>query len=170
MHPDLVMARFGRKRDGDRFVGFWLALVMEGRQYGLRANARQTRRIVDQFFAGNELQAAVEAVGQRAVNDQLRQAASVYYNSCLTDPQYANTMWRVNRLEPEKLREKMARDTVETLAMLAESGGLQGAASQLPALLTEGFLDTLAPQGAEELSRAIAKNPSALRAMEMGKE
>ncbi|RMB58158.1 hypothetical protein EAX62_13145 [Tessaracoccus antarcticus] len=167
LHPDLDAARYGAKHDGDRFVGFWLSLVMEGRQYRLRPNARQTRRIMDRFYAGKDVVKAFDTVGQDAVNEQLRLAASVYFTSCLTDPQYANTLWRMNRIEPEKLRDKMARDTVNTLAMLGGSGGLVGRAVRLPALLTDGLLDSLAPKGAEELARALEGNPAAMRAMEI---
>lgn len=170
LHPDLEVARFGPQHDGDRFVGFWLALVMEGRQHRLRSNVRQTRRILDRFFATQEVQAAMQSAGEDAVNDQLRQAAAVYFTSCLTDLQYSNTLWRMNRLEPEKLRDKMAGDAADVLAALAGSGGLKGGAVRLPSLLTDGLLDALAPDGAEELGKAIAKNPWAMRAMEIAEE
>lgn len=167
MHPDLKIARYGRKNDGDRFVGFWLALVMEGRQKRLRSADRKVCRILDRFWAGHDVQAALATAGVVAFNEQLQDAAAVYFTTCLTDPQYSNTLLRTNRIEPEKLRDKMARDAADTLAVLAESGGLSGHAVQLPALLTDGFLDALAPQGAQELGRAISRNPSAMRAMEM---
>lgn len=170
LHPDLEVARYGRKHDGDRFVGFWLALMVEGRQHRVRSNTRETRRTLDRFYAGREVEAAFESVGPGAIYEQLRQAAAVYFTSCLTDPQYSNTLWRTNRIEPEKLREKMAGDTAATLAALAGSGGLVGWAVQLPILLTDGFLDALAPLGAEELGMAIAKNPWAMRAMEIAGE
>ena len=167
LHPDLETARYGPKGDGDRFVGLWLALVMQGRQRGSISTARQTRRILDRFYAGREVRAAVASLGQPVVDDQLRQAAAVYFHSCLVDPQYSNTLWRMNRIEPTKLRVRMAGDTADTLAIMAASGGLTGAARRLPALLIDGFLDTLAPEGAEELSRAIARNELARRAMEL---
>lgn len=170
LDPHLELARYGRKHDGDRFVGFWLALVIEGKQYGLRSDARQTRRIMDRFFSGREVRAALEAVGVDALHEQLRDAATVYYNSCLTDPHYSSTLWRTNRIEPEKLRNKMARDTATTLALLADSNGLVGVARTLPVLLTDGLLRALAPHGAEELGRAVAQNPSAVRAMEVAGE
>ncbi len=166
-HPDMELARYGRKHDGDRFVGFWLALVIEGRQYGLRSDTRQTRRIVDRFFAGREVAAALETVGAETLYEQLREAASVYYVSCLTDPQYSSTLWRTNRIEPERLRIKMARDTANALALLADSGVLVGMARPLPTLLTDGLLKSLAPHGAEELGSAVAQIPSAVRAMEL---
>ena len=167
--PDAALerARYGKKHDGDRFVGFWLALVMEGRQYGVRPNFRQTRKVVEHFLMGRDMQAATASAGQEAVNDQLRDGARVYFASCLTDPQYSNTLWRTNRIEPVKLRSKMARDAANTLALLADSDVLVAVAAQLPTLLTEGFLGALAPAGAEELSAAVAANPSAVRAMEL---
>ncbi len=113
------------------------------------------------------MQAATASAGQEAVNEQLRDGAQVYFASCLTDPQYSNTLWRTNRIEPVKLRSKMARDTANTLALLADSGVLEGVARQLPSLLTEGFLGALAPAGAEELGAAVSANPSAVRAMEL---
>ncbi|MGO1384481.1 MAG: DUF6553 family protein [Arachnia sp.] len=166
LHPALALARYGKKHDGDRFVGFWLALVIEGRQYGLRADTRQTQRIVKRFFAGRDVVAAVGLIGADALHEQLRDAAEVYYDSCLSDPQYSSTLWRTNRLEPEKLRGKMARDTAKTLGLLGDSGALAGLARPLPTLLTDGLLGSLAPHGAEELARAVAQNPSAVRAME----
>ncbi len=170
LDPHLEVARYGKKHDGDRFVGFWLALVIEGRQYRLRPDIRQTRRVIERFFSGREIQAAVASAGEEAVNDQLRDAAAVYFDSCLTDPQYANTMWRMNRIEPEKLRDKMARDAANALALMADAGVLEGAARRLPALLTDGFLRAVAPHGADELGAAVAGNPSARRAMEAAGE
>ena len=167
LHPAVELARYGKKHDGDRFVGFWLALVIEGRQYGLRSDTRQTRRVIDRFFSGREVAAALEAVGVETLYEQLRDAARVYYDSCLVDPQYSSTLWRTNRIEPEKLRGKMARDTAHTLGLLADSGALVGLARPLPTLLTDGLMRSLAPYGAEELARAVAQNPSAVRAMEV---
>ena len=170
MHPVLELARYGKKHDGDRFVGFWLALVIEGRQYGLRSDTRQTRRIVERFFKGREVAAALQTAGLETLYEQLRDAARVYYASCLTDPHYSSTLWRTNRIEPERLRGKMAQDTAHTLALLADSGALTGVAQSLPALLTDGYLRSLAPHGAEELGRAVAQNPSAVRALEWAAE
>lgn len=167
LHPDMEIARYGKRHDGDRFVGFWLALVIEGRQYGLRSDTRQTRRIVDRFFKGREVVAALDAVGSDALYEQLRDAARVYYASCLTDPHYSSTLWRTNRIEPERLRQKMARDTANTLGLLSDSRVLVGLARPLPVLLTDGLLRSLAPHGAEELGRAVSQNPSAVHAMEL---
>lgn len=167
LDPALETARYGKLRDGDRFVGFWLALVMEAKQRRLRPTEREARRILERFWSGRDVRAALAAVGVKAFNDQLRDAAKVYFTTCLTDPQYTSTMWRMNRIEPDKLRKKMAVDTANTLALLAESGGLVGEAVQLPTLLTDGFLNALAPHGAEELGEAVARNPSAVRAMEI---
>lgn len=167
LDPALETARYGKLRGGDRFVGFWLTLVMEARQQRLRPGERQVRRVLDRFWSGRDVRAALAAVGGSALNDQLRDAARIYFTTCLTDPQYASTMWRTKRIEPEKLQKKMAHDTASTLALLADSGGLVGEAVQLPALLTEGFLNALAPHGAEELAEAVAENPSAVRAMEI---
>lgn len=166
LNPALEIARYGKKHDGDRFVGFWLALMIEGRQYGLRSDTRQTWRVVERFFKGREVSAAVQTAGRESLYEQLRDAAKVYYDSCLTDPQYSSTLWRNNRIEPEKLRGKMARDTAHTLGLLADSGALAGMAQRLPSLLTDGFLRSLAPHGTEELGRAVAQNPSAVRALE----
>ncbi len=167
LHPDLDVARYGAKHDGDRFVGFWLALLIQARHGGVQPAAVRTRRILDRFWSGRELRIALEAVGDAVVNDHLRDAAAVYFTSCLTDPQYSSTMWRMNRIEPEKLRDKMALEAANTLALLADSAALGGWAGRLPTLLTDGFLEALAPQGAKELAEAVARNPSAQRAMEL---
>ncbi len=169
LHPDLDRARYGKKHDGDRFVGFWLALVTHARQSG-RGDARQARRILDRFWAGGEVRQALESVGLLAVHEQLRDAAARYYSTCLTDPQYSSTLWRTNRIEPEKLRAKMAKETAATLALLADSHGLTGMSQRLPILLTDGLLRALAPHGAEELGRAVAGDPSAVHALAVAED
>ena len=165
LHPSLELVRYGKKHDGDRFVGFWLLLATQARRLLGRPDARQTRRSVEQFFASREMKRAIESAGLVAVHEQLLDAAAVYFGTCLTDSQYSTTMWRTNRLEPEKLRGKMAKDTADILGLLEDSGALHGAAQQLPAILTDALLRSLAPHGAEELSRAVAGNPSAARAL-----
>lgn len=167
LHPDLDRARYGKNHDGDRFVGFWLELVTQARQHHGRADARLARRILDRFWARAEVRQAVESVGQQGVHEQLLDAAAVYYTTCLTDPQYSSTMWRTNRIEPQKLRAKMAKETAGTLALLADSQGLSGMSQALPTLLTDGLLQALAPYGAEELAKAVAADPSAVRALEV---
>ncbi len=166
LHPDLERARYGKNHDGDRFVGFWLELITQARQYRGRADARQARRTLERFWARPEVRRAVESVGVSAVHEQLLDAAAVYYSTCLTDPQYSSTLWRTNRIEPQKLRMKMAKETAGTLALMADSEGLTGTSQILPTLLTDGLLQTLAPYGAEELGRAVAGDPSAVRALE----
>lgn len=170
LHPDLVLARYGKGNDGDRFVGFWLELMVEARHGHLRAVTMRAHRLLNRFWSGKDVQAALAAVGDDLFNDQLRDAAEIYFASCLTDPQYSSGMWRMNRIEPDKLRDKMARDTANGLALLADSGGLVGRGLRLPELLTDGLLRALAPQGAEELAGAIAQNPSAMRAMELAEQ
>lgn len=167
LEPELERARYTAMRQGDRFVGLWLALVMEARQRRSRSVARQARRILERFWAGRDVQIALHTVGIESFNNQLRDAAHAYFMTCLDDRQYSSTMWRTSRVEPEKLREKMARDTANTLALLADSGGLVGVATHLPALLTDGFLKAVSPQGAEELAEAVARIPAAVRALEI---
>ena len=170
LHPDLEAARYGRNHAGDHFVGFWLELMIEARHGRLRPVAVRTRRLLDRFWAQPAVSTALATVGDSAFNDQLSDAAAIYFTSCLTDPQYSSTMWRMNRIEPEKLRNKMATETANTLALLADSGGLVGPGARLPDLLTDGFLKALAPNGATELAEAVAQNPAAMRAMELSQE
>ncbi|MDO5735939.1 MAG: hypothetical protein Q4P15_05645, partial [Propionibacteriaceae bacterium] len=92
LHPALATARYGRNHDGDRFVGFWLELMVEARQGSLRAVTMRTRRLLTRFWSGKDVQAALAAVGDGPFNDQLRDAAEVYFVSCLTDPQYSSGM------------------------------------------------------------------------------
>lgn len=161
----LVRARYGTTEDGDRFVGFWLALALWARQYRGRSDALACRRTIEQFWKDPDVRAAVESVGMSAVHAELLDAAVVYFGTCLTDSQYSSTMWRTNRLEPEKLRAKMVRDTVDILAVLEDSGAVRGSARGLPSILTDALLRTLAPHGAQELSGAVAGNASAARAL-----
>ena len=166
----LMRARYGANNDGDRFVGFWLALSTRAGQNTGRSDAQACRRTIEQFWKARDVRAAVESAGLSGVNAELLDAAVVYFGTCLTDSQYSSTMWRTKRLEPEKLRSKMAKDTVDILALLEDSGVLRESTQGLPAILTDALLKTLAPHGAEALSRAVAENPSAARALRTDQE
>ena len=108
---------------------------------------------------GREVTAAREALGQRVIDDQLRDAAAVYFQTCLTDPQYSSVVWGMNRLQPEQLRAKAAKDAATTLEAVVGSRA-SGPAEALPGLLIDGFLEVFGEPGRDALRDAVAKKPS----------
>lgn len=160
LEPTLRRARYGRRDDGDRFLGFWLGLMVDGRQHRLTPSLTRLRRGIEGFYAGRDVRAATAAAGQEAVDAQLRDAAAVYFQTCLTDPNYSSLVWGMNRLQPEQLRAKAARDAAGTLAAIVESRGATGAAAALPGLLVDGFLEVFGEPGRDALRDAVAKSAS----------
>lgn len=156
MDEILTLARYGRLRDGDRFVGLWVELMVAARQ------ASDGRRIVKSFFRG-DVARAVDTAGQQVVADELRDAARLYFASCLTDPQYTSTMFGMKRLPDEEIRGKIANETASALATLAASGTVDGAASALPGALIDGYVDALGPDSEADLRAAAARHPAAAR-------
>lgn len=160
LDPVLHRARYGPRDDGDRFVGFWLNLVVDGRQQRLTPSLTRVRRAIEQFFAGREVRSAREALGDDAVNAQLRDAATVYFQTCLTDPNYSAGVWGMNRLQPEQLRVKTAKDAAGTLTAIVESRGATGPAASLPSLLVDGFVQVFGDPGRAALRDAVATKPA----------
>lgn len=159
LDPVLRRARFGKRDDGDRFVGLWLALVVAARQQRLTPSLAGARRTIEDFFRGREVQAAVEVAGPDALQEQLRDAAAIYFQSCITDPNYSSVIWGMNRLQPDQLRAKAAKDAAATLAAIVESRAA-GPAEALPGLLVLGFVDVFGEPGRAALRVAAARHHS----------
>lgn len=155
LDPALRRARYGRGGDGDRFVGLWLSIMVAARQLKLTPSLAGVRRTLDSFFRSRDLRAALDAVGEAPVVDQLRDAATVYFQTFLTDPNYSSVVWGMNRLQPDQLRAKAAKDAAQMLVALVGSraGGLS---ASLPAVLIEGFVEVFGEPGREALRAAAA--------------
>ena len=163
MHPALALARFGKARKGDLFLGFWLALITEAQQS--RPNVRTATRHTEKFFAGRDVQTALLEVGD-AVYTELADAARVFFASGLDDTAYSSTMMRMRRLTGQQVREKAAHQVVRTASLILDARLDQ----RLIGLLVRGYLDALAPHGARELREAWDKYPQAQPLLESALE
>lgn len=158
-HTALERARYGRRLGtGDRFVGFWLQLAIEGRNYPLSRDARPARRIVRRFY-DKDAKAALAEAGVPAVHAQLVEAAQLYWGTCLKDSQYSSTMFGMKRLDDDHLRAKIADDFAMIGDVLCASGALQGDAAELPRLLLRGLLLAV-PDLHGELRISLVRRPS----------
>ncbi|GAA4895150.1 hypothetical protein GCM10025789_10740 [Tessaracoccus lubricantis] len=153
MHPALALARYGKRRSGDQFVGFWLALLVESGQ--LRPNERTVRRHVEKFEHDAAVVAAIREAGVDDVDAELADAARVYFASGLEDASYTSTLMRMRRLSAPQVRAKAARQVADTAAMILDSG----IDSRYVPLLVRGYRAALAPHGARELREAVADSP-----------
>lgn len=159
LSPALKRARYGRTgRCGDRFVEFWLALFVEARRTGAPPGGRRVKAIVDRFFAGREVAAALAEAGPAALGSQLRDAARRYCEACLADPQYATTLIRATRPADDQVRARIAAEVARVAAALAGLGDA-GRGAALRGALVGGCLEALAPHGREELDRALGETP-----------
>ncbi len=159
LNPVLRRARYGKSGDGDRFVGLWLSVMVEARQRRLSPSLVGARKILEGFFRGRAVRAAIDEVGENAVYAQLRDAAAVYFQSCITDPNYSTLIWGMSRLEPDTLRAKAAKDAVAGLGVIADSRS-SGRVQALPPLLVDGFVEVFGEPGREALRAAAASRPS----------
>lgn len=148
----LERARFGRRLGtGDRFVGFWLELAVAGRNASLGGDRRNVARTIRAFFKGTR--AAVDEAGVDALHAELRDAAQLYWGSCLTDPQYSSTLFGLKRLDDAELRGKIALEYAQAARLMVDSGALLGPAADLPGLYLDGLL--LAAPGLQDQVRAV---------------
>lgn len=155
MHPALALARYGKRRDADAFLGLWLTIVVEAQQ--IRPNVRSIRRHVDRFYAVPAISTALEEAGQASFDAELADAARVYYASGLEDVAYTSTMLRMRRLSAAQVRDKAALEVVRATAAILDAG----LDTRLVRCLAIGFLEALAPHGAQELHDASARHPRA---------
>ena len=119
MHPALALARFGKRRTADLFVGFWLALLVEAQQ--LRPNVRGAARHAEKFLTGRDVRAAVDEAGT---------------------------------------------DVAKAAALILDAG----LDERLIGLLVHGYLEAVAPHGANELREAAQRHPKAQARLESALE
>ncbi|MCC2594089.1 hypothetical protein LKO27_11795 [Tessaracoccus sp. OS52] len=156
----LERARRGPKGNVDKFLAFWLHLLVEGKQpHG--STPAQVRRAMDKLFRDKDVQAARDAVGDATLAAEFRDAALAYFRTCLTDPGYTTTLWRTKRLEPAQIEAKAAKDAAAIIGALAQSNALEGFAERLPALAAHGFVDAFGPESEAALRLAVGKDPAA---------
>lgn len=153
-------ARRGPKGNVDRFLAFWLNLLVEGKHPHGGA-AVQARKVIDRFFADRDLVAAREALGDASLADELRDAAETYFRTCLTDPGYSTTLWRTKRLEPEQVQAKAAKDAAAMISSVVQSNAMTGIGERLPALVAQGFTAVFGPESESALRLAVGKDPAA---------
>ncbi|MDO4646210.1 MAG: hypothetical protein Q4B02_10605 [Propionibacteriaceae bacterium] len=148
---------------GDRFLALFLTLSVEGRNLPQRAGERRLRGLVTEFFA----QPAVhDALGHAdtALDDELADAATTYFQTCLNDSQYTSRLLGLTRLSSQEVRDKIARDFAAMAAAVVASGALSGDGARLLPALLNGLRRALR-DGADELARdAIAVNHLATQA------
>ncbi len=130
LHPALARARYRANGKIDRFVGLWLDTLV------LVRNGRSPRRAVERFYADEDLRDAIATVGQDLVDAQLRDAARLYTETCLTDPSFASGLLGLQRLRPDEVRRKLAHQVGAAAAALNDLGGT---GITLARLLDEGY-------------------------------
>lgn len=160
---ELERARYGTRptRVGatraDHFLGFWLALVIEGRG----GDARRARRTIEKFVR-DTTPARMEA--GPAYFDALRDAAALYFETTLDDPAYASTLFGLKRISAEELHGKIANEAAAAIAIMVGSNLETDTARQFPRLWLEGYLLVL-PGDRELMRGALTKRPSAADAV-----
>lgn len=157
-NPEVERARFG-PGETDRFVGFWLMLVVTARQGGMQ-RPRQIRRVVQELFDKAEVRAALDVAGAAALHDHLEDAAAAYWVTCQNDPQYSSKMLGMGRLRPQDVERKAARELVTMLIGLVESDSMHGPAEPLGDLVVNGFLKAFGDDALSLLYDAGAKHPA----------
>lgn len=157
----LEVARRGPKGNVDRFLAFWLNMLVEGKQGG--AGANQIRKSVMRFLADPELLAAREVVGDATFASELTDAAQTYFDTCRSDTGYTTTMFRTRKLEPEQVMAKAAKDAAAMVSALARSNALTGFAERLPALVAHGFVASFGGESERALRVAIGRDAAASR-------
>lgn len=156
--PAMVLARRGRKGNVDNFLAFWLMLLTDGRQAKFEPSRRRTRKTVERFLAGRDVVEARELLGEDALAAELRDAAALYFNTCLTDSHYATSLFGTKKLQRADVLQKAAVEAAGAIGVLAESGALVGFARRLPELLVSGFVLEVGEDSRELLRAALLKN------------
>lgn len=154
-HPAMELARRGPRGKVDTFLAFWLGMLADGRQAKFESSRVRTRRAIDAFLAGRAVQAAREELGDDALAAELRDAAELYFRTCLTDVSYTTSMFRTKRLTDDELVAKAAKEAVGAMAVILESGARDPFAGRLPLALAHGFLEVMPGTGPTALRTAL---------------
>lgn len=154
-------ARRGPKGNIDRFLAFWLNMLVEGKQHS--GGPAHLRRTIEKFLSEPTLVAARESVGDAVLASELRDAAETYFNTCRSDTGYTTTLFRTRKLEPDQVTAKAAKDAACMIAALARSNSLTGFAERLPSLVARGFTASFGEESEPTLRLAVGKDPVASR-------
>ncbi|MEZ5088007.1 MAG: DUF6553 family protein [Tessaracoccus sp.] len=166
--PELETYRRGPKGDIDRFLGFWIDLIVVGKQAQSRGTVKRARRAVKDLVSVRPVRAALEGGGEEALADGLRDAAKVYFETCQTDSQYGAILFGTKRMNGTQIMNKAAGETAGAIAVLANSGALEGFATRLPRVLVDGYLGAFtAEDAAAALRAAVARSESASSVAEL---
>ncbi len=154
----LARARY-MKGGGDRFLGFWLGLAIEGRAAGSAAGDRNARRAIDTFL--REHAQVIDAVGEETFLDELRDAAERYWTTCLDDSSYGSSLFGLRRLPKEEIAGKMANEAAAVLTVIVGARSTATGADRLPGTLIAGYLGAV-PHGQPTLRAALTRRPATL--------
>lgn len=158
-HPAMELARRGPKGKGDTFLGFWLEILTDGRQAKFEASRRRTQKTIDAFFRRAEVVQARQVLGDDAVAHELRDAAALFFHTCLTDVAYTSTLFGAKRVSGDQVVLRAAKDTADAVAVIVQSNAVDPLARRLPSLLLAGFVSEIG--SVDVLRRALLANRSA---------
>ncbi len=144
-----------RYRGGDQFLGFWLRLVVDSRDGATPSGMRRVRSTVD-GFRRETLDASPSAEAE-AYFAELLDAAERYFDTTLTDPAYATSMFGLKRLSTKQLHDKIAGQTAKVAGMLA--GLREDFPGRLAQVWLQGYSNAI-PRGHAALARALATFPA----------
>lgn len=156
----MVLARRGPKGKVDTFLGFWLAILADGRQARFETNRKRTRQTIDRFLDGAAVKDAREILGEDVLAAELEDAAVLYFQTCMTDSRYATTLFGTKHMERTQVVAKAAAEAAGAVGVMVESGAT-GFAARLPALLVGGFMSALGADAAPVIRAALMRIPSA---------
>ncbi len=156
--PAMELARRGAKGKVDTFLGFWLEILIDGRQAKFELTRGRTQRTIERFLARSELVSARRVLGDDAVAHELRDAAALYFRTCRTDVAYTSTLFRTKRVPEDQVVLKAAQETASAVGVLMEARVADPLAQQLPDLLIGGFVTEIGALGV--LRRALLGNPA----------
>ncbi|HMT87951.1 MAG TPA: hypothetical protein PKE40_16555 [Arachnia sp.] len=166
--PELEAYRRGPKGDIDRFLGVWIELIVEGKQVRGWGPIKRARRAVTTFLGQKQVRSVLDAGGEEELSDGLRDAARVYFETCQTDSQYGSMLFGTKRLNADQIMAKAAEETAGAIAILAESGVLEGFAARLPRLLVDGYLAAFQNDAAASALRAaVTRSDSASKVADL---
>lgn len=166
--PELEAYRRGPKGDIDRFLGFWIELIVDGKQARTRGAIKRGTRTVQAFLRQGPVQATLANGGEEAVAEALRDAARVYFETCQSDSQYGAVLFGTKRLSAEQVRAKAAGEAAGAIGLLGDGGALQGFAARFPRFLVDGYLAAFDTDDAASLLRtAITRSESASKVADL---
>lgn len=154
-------ARRGPKGTVDSFLAFWLGVLADGRQAKFEVSRTRARRSVEKFLGSADVQTARRELGDEALAAELRDAAELYFTTCLTDIAYTSTLFRTKRMESQQVVGKAAQEAAAAVGVLLDSGGKDPFTARLPQLLLAGWVTAIGQDHVGMLRGALLANRSA---------